>query len=137
MKKRTELMQRLEMLNTPEITIDTYTGFSYLHVDLLYKNKPVLWCAICCGEEIEDDQLLDLKISDINDIVFHYDNQAKKIIEKLIEVCKELGVSRIHGRIAIAKEFKEIEKFYTNLGFSIVHTPKEKSYDSAKINLNL
>ena len=137
MKKRNELMERIESLNTPEIKIETYGGFSYLHVDLNYNNKPVLWCAISCGEEIDETQALELKISDINDIVFHYDDKAEAIVKKLIEICKEINVTRIYGRIAVIKDFKEIEKFYTDLGFTIIHTPNEKNYDSAKINLVL
>ena len=137
MKKRNDLMERIESFNTPEIKVETYAGFSYLHVDLNYNNNPVLWCAISCGEEIEDNQTLELKISDINDIVFHYDDKAEAIVKKLIEICKSINVTRIYGRIAVIKDFSEIEKFYTDLGFTIIHTPNEKNYDSAKINLAL
>ena len=146
MKKRNDLMERIESFNTPEIKVETYAGFSYLHVDLNYNNKPVLWCAISCGEEIEDNQTLELKKSDISfplpeelpfDIVFHYDDKAEAIVKKLIEICKSINVTKIYGRIAVIKDFSEIEKFYTDLGFTIIHTPNEKNYDSAKINLAL
>lgn len=135
MKKRTELMEKINKLNTSEITIDTYVGFSYLHVDLAYNGKQVLWCAASCSEEIKDNEQLEMKISDINDIVFRYDSEAKSIIEKLIEICREIGISKIYGRVTINNTFEETEKFYKDLGFNVVHTPNDKKYDSAKIEL--
>lgn len=128
-------MEKIKSLNTTDIRIDTYTGFSYLHIDLFLNERPALWCAISCEENIEDGQELDLKISDINDIVFLYDKKAEEIINKLIKICKEIGVTKIYGRIAVVEKYEKIENFYTNLGFSITHTPKEKNYDSAKITM--
>lgn len=137
MKTREELMEKIKSLDNPDIRIDTYTGFSYLHIDLFVNNKPALWCAISCEENIEDNQELDLKISDINDIVFLYDKKAKEIIIKLIKICKEIGVNKIYGRIAIVEKYDVIKRFYEDLGFSIIHTPREKNYDSAKITMIL
>ena len=38
MKTREELMEKIKSLDNPDIRIDTYTGFSYLHIDFIQDN---------------------------------------------------------------------------------------------------
>ncbi len=137
MKKRSDLMNHISEINKNGISAAVYTGFSYLHIDLMVEGSPALWCAIACEEKFDETKQLDLKISDINNTVFKYDEKSKEIIRTLIEICHEIGVSKIHGRVAVATNYDALESFYKELGFEVVHTPHEKKFDSAKISMNL
>lgn len=111
-----------------KITISTYGGINFLHIDFYYNSIAVAWTQICVNSAS-----VELKIADFNKIYFKIDENGEEVINEIIELAKHIGCNKIFSRIVVNNNFNELKKFYTKFGFKITHTPKEKSYDSAKI----
>lgn len=111
-----------------KITISTYGGINFLHIDFYYDSTAVAWTQICVNAAF-----IELKIADFNSVYFKIDGNGEEVIKEIINFAKYIGCDKIFSRIVVNNNFNELKKFYTKFGFDIKHTPKEKSYDSAKI----
>ena len=115
----------------------SYGGINFLHIDFYYKGLPVAWTQINIEKNELEREVIELKIADINKQLFFINNNGGVVIDTIMEFAKYIGAKKVFSRIFVKNNFDELNEFYSNKGFTVIHTPKEKSYDSARIYKNI
>lgn len=132
---RKELEKKAQSFIPANTSLSTvsYGGINFLHIDFYYKGLPVVWTQINIEKDELEKEVIELKIADINKKIFSIKSNGSDVIDTIIEFAKYMGARKIFSRIFVKDNFNELNNFYSEKGFSVVHTPKEKSYDSARI----
>lgn len=132
-------MQKTNLLNQlstykPEnenITLNVYSGYSFIHVDLLTEGHELIWTTISISDA-DEDKSLEIKICAINDS-FKVSKENMKYFKELINILNTYeDIKSIYGRIRIPEKYKKFEALFTELGFTFA-VSNDKSYPTAKI----
>lgn len=107
-----------------EISINHYKGYCSLHIDINYKNKPIIWLNI--------DKDKKMKICKIEKNVIKNNNKSI-LIATVLEIARALELKEIFGRIDLDDE-KNFETLFQSFGF-FVEEKYDKEYRTAKIKL--
>lgn len=133
-RKELEKKVRCFIPSNPLLSTVSYGGFNFLHIDFYYDGLPVAWTQINLAKDDLEKEIIELKIADLNKTIFNIDINGSDIIDCILEFAKYIDAKKVFSRILVKDNYDKLNYFYTSKGFSVMHTPEEKSYDSARIH---
>lgn len=136
--KKGNTMQKTNLLNqlsnyvpeNNEIKVNIYSGYNFIHIDLLSGDTELIWTTVAVSDEKETNPL-ELKICAIDES-FKMSKENMKYFKELINIINTYDISCIHGRVTTPKKYKKFEALFEELGFSFVICT-DKEYPTAKI----
>lgn len=116
-----------------DIKFDIYSGYSFIHIDIIYKGKATLFSTVNTPAE---GNPTTIKLCSFDENCTETETDII-LLEELIKIGKTIGLNEIYGRAKILKNKEQSKKFYEAHGFTFNYKPKDKTYLSAIISKNI